>query len=548
MRFNAKVLLFCVFLTCTSSVAISADSAAEVKKSSVQSSQSNINAFFEKNIAHSKLPSGANVWRKMNKSGFITSFEVDQNADNKVDAEYFYNADGSGLVKYNVDRNFDRVWDQTYECSIKNKKTECNLKVDVNLDGKMDFAYESVSKKKTILDQKVYKSLASNSSNESSKKIRSQKKRLSEKLVDYSLSPMKLTDHRSIAAIPDYEAGLPANLTNECNSSDASCIIGQSHSLIQIIPKWEKMISKAMYYKHITGDKEPSTAEEKKLNAKYSEFRRTKYDFLIHESCDKADEINGKKNYMAETGFEVLEKTFEFLTNQTLDTEYYAGRNFSHHIPKLFKLLGSNHPDNMPKIVCEDMFFKEDNKLRGSRNECATTGLAGYKESEYYPASKNCHLSDISKCKPVPKPIMYLALEHKNCKNTEDQNYYNNLTKEEFKQTFTHEMFHLMDYDGLQIMAHDNIPYLEYPGACALAIFPKFYKLNQEQLDMLERTADSHCRNKPEEIENLKEDIYCELTNLCRFKITHDSFKDESQRGLYCEQLLKLSNSNCIFI
>ena len=545
MRFNAKILLFCVFLTCTASVAISAYSAAEVKKSSSEYSQSNINAFFEKNIAHSKLASGANVWRKMNKSGFITSFEVDQNADNKVDAEYFYNADGSGLVKYNVDRNFDRVWDQSYVCTTKNSKKECNYKIDINLDGKMDFAFDSISKKKTILDHKLYNKLAKTTKAGLDKK---QKQHSTKKLVNHNLSPMKLGEARSIAAIPGYEAGLPANLTTECNSSDSSCIIGHSNSLIKIIPKWEKMIAKAMYYKHITGDKEPTTQEEKKLNAKYSEFRRTKYDFLIHESCDKADVINGKNNYMAETGFEVLQKSFDFLSRETLSTEHYAGRNFSHHIPKLFKLLGSNHPDNMPKIVCEDMFFKEEGKLVGSKDDCATFGLAGYEDIDYYPAGKNCKINDISKCKAVPKPVMYLALEHKNCKSKEAETYYNNDTKEEFAKTFTHEMFHLMEYDGLAILAHDNIPYLEYPGACALAIFPQFYKLKQEKLDDLAMTADLHCRNKPEEIEEIKEDIYCELSNLCRYKVTHDSFSDESKRGWYCDQLRQLATYDCDFI
>ena len=487
-------------------------------------------AYFDKQKTEVSLSNKTKIFRKFNEQGFITEIKMDQNNDNKFDTVLLYDEQGLNLIEYKFDKNFDAKWDETLNCSkilakISSSKHNINTKdsfdcishLDIDLDGKMDVAYNRTTKKQIILNQKVFNKIKYDYVFNKKNKTKNEFSNFDINIPQY-LRKLDSNEKRAVAAIPGAEAGLPLYMFGTCKED--KCIKEQGLFLLQALPKWKTMVEESLYYSEISANTKLSKEEKAKLNDRYSQFKRTKFDVLIHESCEAGDKLSGKKNFVAMSAYEVVSTMFQGMVDgaYNYDVDSNTGPdNLSHHFPVMTKYFGSNHPDNMPKIVCTDTFDVVDLKATISNYTCRDFGSNYKKGIEIVPISDKCKDVNDKSCKGFPAPAMYLSVDLKKKCDKED-------IKEiiyEFNNTLAHEMLHSMGYESRDILNNPDVPVLEYAYACSMAFFPQVYGLNEDQESMLGAEGTGHCKLNTDDLIIEKDEVMCDLYNFCKFGQIH---------------------------
>ena len=483
--------LFLILLL-SSSIALS--SAKTTKPSSLQ---------FLTDKSQSKVSIGKKsiLNREFDSEGFITRLSLDLNNDGKADAVYNYNKLNYKLDAYQIDNYLDGSPDETFSCKTLKNKEICEYKLDLDNDKKMDFSLNVDSFKSSVLNNKILDKIRKNEN----KSIYSVKK------------------DRKTASIPginegkSLEAGIPGHLLNGC--TDEKCRQDQAKVLFESYEKWSEQAKGDLYYPHITGSKKPSTKEEKRLAEFYKDFKRTKFDFLIHKSCDY--ENPGKKYNLD------VAKAASFAVSEiasAISVEIYAdeeeGPSLDHHMPRFIKLMASNHPDNMPKIICGPMLLKSNKGWEKIENSCDLFG--GALDSRYKSNIIHSKCNDKTKegCLALPLPVLFMATPDKKCDKNDTE--HNKQIVNEFPHTLIHELFHTMGHQGVAVLKTTDLN-IEYSTTCAFIINDNIEsKLSVEHNNFIKNLSSRHCRRPIQDTVNRPDEVRCELFYLCIFGRTHD--------------------------
>ena len=511
-----------LFVLCPRAIAKNMDhSMQKIAKKSIKknfSKQKQISLFFDKSQSYVRLKNGTKIIRKYDRDGIITSISLDQNNDQRFDFIIYYSNKNNEqiITDYKIDSNFDQAWDIEYSCKKNKNQLICVHSIDLDFDKKMDFSYNENTGTSTVLNQKLYEKLIRN------------------KEANDKIAAIKKPDPRSPASLPQFEeAGLPSSLLNGC--TDEECIKNQSSSLIEAMEIWEQMLEGSYYYKNINGDTEPKSEQQFKLNQKYADFRRTKFDVLIHKNCEtKAIQDSFGKDYIFNKVFDSYDQLSKFVVSSTYDLGSDTSKNkkMAQHLPKLIKMMGSNHPDQMPKIVCGDAI--ENTKFGNKQFErvlnCNSVGSAILSQSNFTPITETCKLNENQNCSKVSGPAVLLNLNPEKCDGNQD------LVTKSITNTIIHEFFHTMNYIGLNVATFNKVPKIEYAYACAHSIVPGALKLDSNKSAEFYKMAKKHCARNDSDLIDKSDEVRCEIFNLCEHKQTHSNTQS-------CEQVLANPNS-----